>query len=331
MSTKKRTKKRKLKARFWIIVLVLAVIIFGVIIFAVFRGPAREEPPKKGHILYNITHAPSTQLEEIDVDLLSSFAEVYDLSGRKVLFTKDADGKARPASLTKMMTALVFLENTKDLDRKTAVPASVVKELEGTDIARLDLYAGEKLSGKDLLYGLLLSSAADCAYTMAEKTAGSEKAFVKMMNEKAEKLGMKNTSFGNPVGLDDDKTYTTASDLIRLMRHALKNKTFRKVITSKKYTIEPTNKRSTPISLHSTVFSKFENGSPYVRGGKTGTTDGAQNCLATLAEINGNQYLCVTCHAETTYDHPLPSGEDAETVYEEIDEQIDEIIEKEYK
>ena len=325
-----RTKRHTFKLRFFIILLI-AVVAVGILIFTVFRGPETFDPPEKGHLLYNLKHSPASQVEKIDVDLHSRYAAVYDLTGKRLLYTKNADKKARPASLTKVMTAILAIENIEDLDKKIAVPRKVVDDLEKTDLARLGLVPGEKLSGQELLYGLLLPSAADCADTLAVAAGGSKKAFVKMMNEKAKSLKMKNSSFGNPIGDDDDFTYTTAKDYLKLLRYALKNKTFRKVFCTKKYVLPSSNKRSYPISMHNLTYSKFTGNADYNKGGKTGTTDGAQLCLCTLGELNANKYLTVTMYAKPTTKHPLPTGEDATEIYEEIEDKVNDIIEKEYK
>ena len=325
-----RTKKHTFKLRFFIILLV-AVVAVGILIFTVFSGPKTYGPPEKGHILYNMNHSPASQVENIDVNLNSRYAVVYDLTNKHLLYEKNADKKARPASLTKVMTAIVALENIEDLDKKITVPRKVVDTLEKTDLARLGLVAGEKLTGKELLYGLLLPSAADCADTLAVSVGGSKKAFVKMMNEKAKELKMNNTSFGNPIGDDDDATYTTAKDYLKLLRYALKNKTFRKIFCTKKYVLPASNKRDYLISMHNLTFGKFTGNADFILGGKTGTTDGARHCLATLGELNANNYLTVTMYAKPSTKHPLPTGEDATTVYKEIEKETNDIIEEEYK
>ena len=325
-----RTKKHSFKPKFFIILLI-AVVALGVVIFVVFSGPKTYDPPKKGHILYELKHSPASQVEKINVDLKSRYAAVYDLTSRRLLFTKNANKKARPASLTKVMTAIVALENIDNLETEIPVPRKVVNDLEKTDLARLGLVPGEELTGRELLYGLLLPSAADCANTLAVAAGGSIKGFVRKMNEKAKELKMNNTSFGNPVGDDDDKTYTTAKDYLKLLRYALKNRTFKKIFCTKKYTLASSNKRNYPIDMHNLTFTKFTGDASFIKGGKTGTTDGAQLCLATLGELNANQYLTVTMYAKPSAKHPLPTGEDATAVYNEIEDETNEIIDREYK
>ena len=325
-----KTKRHTFKLRFFIILLI-AVVAVGILIFTVFRGPETFDPPEKGHLLYNLKHSPASQVEKIDVDLHSRYAAVYDLTGKRLLYTKNADKKARPASLTKVMTAILAIENIEDLDKKIAVPRKVVDDLEKTDLARLGLVPGEKLSGQELLYGLLLPSAADCADTLAVAAGGSKKAFVKMMNEKAKSLKMNQTSFGNPVGQDDSKTFTTANNYLKLLLYALKNKTFRMVFCTKEYILPASNKRSYPIAVSNSTFSKFTGTAGFIKGGKTGFDDEAQYCLATFGELNANKYLTVTMYAKPTTKHPLPTGEDATEIYEEIENNVNDIIEKEYK
>lgn len=144
------------------------------------------------------------------------YAQIYllvNLDNDTVIFEKDADKQAAPASLTKIMTATVVLENCKDLDEEVEASYEAIHLLDGTGSSIVGLEPGEKMSIKNLLYCLLVRSGNDAANVLAMHVGGSIEGFVKMMNDKAAALGCKNTHFANVHGLDDPNHYTTARDL----------------------------------------------------------------------------------------------------------------------
>ena len=159
---------------------------------------------------------------------------------------------------------------------------------------------GERVKAKYLLYGVLLPSGAECCMTFAENISGSESAFVKLMNEKANQIGLQNTHFTNCTGLHDRNHTSSVKDIAVLLQYALKNQAFYQVFTSRYYSIPPTNQHPEGFTFYSTVFQNqavetIHNGE--LLGGKTGYTEQAGQCLASLATINGKQYLLVTAGA----------------------------------
>ena len=161
--------------------------------------------------------------------------------------------------------------------------------------------AGEIVTAKDMLYGMMLSSGADGAVGLACELCGSEAAFVQQMNLKAKALGMSDTHFTNVTGLHDDNHYSTLKDLSILLQAALKNEMFRKVFTTGMYETEPTNKHPEGLVFESTFFRKISVNAMkdvFLLGGKTGFTDEAGLCLATLASCNQQEYILITAGAK---------------------------------
>lgn len=306
-----------------ILILMLAASASGWFMYNAVDLTGPQIPPEKGDPLYIMSHSPSQLLDSVDVDHLTSRnATVFDLENSKVIYSKAANRKTRPASLTKMMTCLVAIENIKDLNDKFTFSSKLINKLDGTGLAVAGFKKNETVSCKTLLYGTMLPSGADCACALAKKSAGSEKKFVALMNKKAKKLKMSRTHFSNPVGSDSRGTYTTTNDLTKLLKYALKNKTFRKVFTSKKHKVPVTNITKKKRILRSTVFGKIGRNAGYIKGGKTGTTGGALNCLATLASLRGNEYICITTYAKSTAKDSRPAGTDAKKVYSKIDRRL---------
>ncbi len=243
-------------------------------------------------------------LEE-DVDfpsVKSDFIYMIDMDTGQVMIDKGSEDQIYPASMTKMMTLLVAIENAPALDSTMTLGPEVFAGLAEAHASVAGFKPGEIVSVKDLLYGLFLPSGADAAQALALEEAGSEAAFVDLMNEKAAELGMSGTHFVNTSGLHDPDHYTTLRDLEKLMRYALENPTFNEIFQTRRYTATP--------SLHpgglvweSTLFAKISSTDPAkiandsILGGKTGYTNPAGLCLASIAEKNGTRYLLITAHA----------------------------------
>lgn len=236
--------------------------------------------------------------------LLCNTAVLIDATTGTILAEKNADKKMYPASLTKIMTAILAIE-MGELSDVIKVDDDTPYEIEGSHIA---LEPGEILTLKDMLYALMLPSANDAALAIAKHYGGSEEDFVKMMNNKAKELGAINTNFVNPHGLHDDNHYTTAADLALITKYAMKNETFRTIVKTKRYEIKQTNKKSEIryfANLNKLVHNSGYNQiyvdgayiSPeyeYATGVKTGYTPEAGNTLVASAEKNGTQLILVT-------------------------------------
>ena len=250
----------------------------------------------KNNILTIFDKPPVT----LDNEIKSEHAVLMDLKTGKVICKKSCDTKTYPASLTKIMTAILAIENIPDLNEKVAVPENIYNTLQGEDASMAGFLPNENVKAIDLLYGTMLPSGADAAESLAIHISGSEDKFVQLMNKKAKELGMSNTHFTNAIGLHNDDHYTTASDLAKLLRYALNSSTFKEIYTSSKYSTSKTEKHSNGLTFYSTMFksmstAEFSGGK--IIGGKTGYTDEAGLCLASLAEKNGKEYILITTGA----------------------------------
>lgn len=238
----------------------------------------------------------SNALLPLTVFALSTESEgiiVFDLNTENDIYSKNANEKLYPASITKIMTCILTLENC-DLDEIITVDKNTPYEIYGSNIA-LEPY--EEISVKDLLYGLMLPSANDAASVLAKHISGSIEDFADLMNEKAKELGMTNTHYVNPHGLHDKNHYTTANDMKQLVIYAMKNSTFREIVSTSHYTIQSTNKKeerkliTTNNLLYNTSPHKIIVNGKYIGrqyegclGIKNGYTDYARNTLVSYVK-----------------------------------------------
>lgn len=218
------------------------------------------------------------------------------------VFNKNYNKRTAPASLTKIMTALVALENCEDLTLPVTISQYAIDSLVGTDSSTAGLVPGETVTMYDLLNCLLVKSANEAAIAIAEYVGGSVPAFLEMMNKKAKELGCKDTNYVNVHGLDQEGHYTTAHDLYLICKEAMKNPTFEKIVGQTSYTLPKTNMSEERI-LPATNFMMNSNYTDcylsYVTGIKTGTTDDAGRCIITKASKNGYNYLAIIMGADS--------------------------------
>lgn len=214
---------------------------------------------------------------------------VLDRLSKNILYGKNEKNKVKMASTTKIMTAIVVLENSS-LD--TTVEAS--KKAAGTGGSRLGLKTGDKITIRDLMYGLMLCSGNDAAVCLAESVGGSIEGFAELMNTKAQELGLSNTHFESPHGLDSDGHYTTAYELAIISDYALKNSTFCNIVGTKNYTVAI---NGLPKNLSNT--NELLGNLNGVYGIKTGFTNGANRCLVTACKRGDMDIICVVLGADT--------------------------------
>ena len=231
-------------------------------------------------------------------------ALLYDLGSDSIVFAQDIDVQLYPASLTKVMTALLTIEMQSDLDAMVTVTREGLKGQEpgGSNVA---LKVDEQMSVRDLLYCLMVKSGNDAASVLAVQNSGSIEAFVEVMNQKAQELGCTGTHFMNPHGLHHDEHYTTARDMARITAAAMQYPLFEEIFTTTEYTVPATN-LSEARELKTTNYLIRSNGYPVVvdsrvLGGKTGNTSKAGRCLVALAEKNGMKLLSVVLGAKAEY------------------------------
>lgn len=231
------------------------------------------------------------------LELNSKYAVLYNLNEDKVIYEKNKDEKVSIASLTKIMTALVAIDNIKDFDEKVTITSDMLRFLDEYNAYVIGLKVNQKVTYNDLLYGTLLPSGADCARALAVSIAGSEEEFVKMMNDKAKELGLDNTYYQNSIGLDQNRHYSTTDEVAKLLIEALKNKKFKEVFTTKSYVLSDKS-----MTLYSSLVSNAKTYGldiNYFEGAKTGYTLDAGKCLASVAldSENNIEYLLVTIYA----------------------------------
>lgn len=226
--------------------------------------------------------------EEIP-DVNSRSCVVLDRNSGTILYGKNEKNQVKMASTTKIMTAIVVIENTS-LDQTVEVS----KKSAGTGGSRLGLKTGDKITIRDLLYGLMLRSGNDAAVCLAESVAGSVAEFSNLMNAKAQELGLLNSHFESPHGLDSDGHYTTAYELALLSNYALKNQTFLTIVGTKNYTVTINGYPKT-LSNTNELLGNL-NG---VYGIKTGFTNGANRCLVTACKRGEMDIICVVLGADT--------------------------------
>ena len=222
---------------------------------------------------------------------------VYDRISKSMIIGKNEDVKSAMASTTKIMTTIVILEKA-DLNETVTVSAKAG----GTGGSRLGLKRGDKASVRDLLYGLMLRSGNDAAVALAEHVGGSVKGFAELMNEKAIELGLTNTHFVTPHGLDDANHYTTALELAKLTDYAMNNETFAKIVGTKSTTIY-INNQSRQINNTNELLGVL-NG---VVGVKTGFTNNAGRCLVTETKRNNIDIITIVLGADTKKDRTKDS------------------------
>ncbi|MBQ8894017.1 MAG: D-alanyl-D-alanine carboxypeptidase [Clostridia bacterium] len=199
----------------------------------------------------------------------------------EVLEAENGDVRLPMASTTKIMTALVVLDSV-GINESVTIPA----EAAGIEGSSLYIKAGEVYTVEELLYGLMLQSANDCAVALAWYAGGeNEASFIQKMNQKAQEMGLQNTHFANPNGLSAEGHYTTAKELALIMAEAMKNEKFREITATKRYTV-----KEQTIVNHNRLLSLYSG----CIGGKTGYTMEAGRCLVTVAQRNGASLICVT-------------------------------------
>lgn len=240
-----------------------------------------------------------------DLTITSPVALLMESNTGVVLYNKGGYDKMYPASTTKIMTAILTLENCK-LDDIATVSREAIFSVP-SDYTNANLQVDEELSIKDLLYAFLIPSANDCGYVLAEHIAGSTEKFADMMNEKAKEIGCQNTHFTNPSGIQDENHYSTAYDLALMGRYAMKNEIFREIVSTSKYTLPTSNKYEAADRIFVNTNFLIRENQPkyyykYATGIKTGFTDDARDCVVASAKKDGIEYIAVILYAGYTSD-----------------------------
>ena len=235
-----------------------------------------------------------------DFEIKSDKVIMVNLNEDMILYHKNENEKTQIASLTKIITAITVIENVDDLNQKVKITSNMLVGLDG--YAKAGYKVGDEPTYFELLYALMLPSAADAGQALAIATAGSIDNFASMMNDKIKEIGVKNSHFSNPVGMDDDDNYSTANDLYVILKYALKNEKFKAIYEAKEYYAQELGKTIYK-TLSQTAKQKNIDIS-IIKGAKTGFTYDAGLCLATTSSENNVDYLIVVLNADVdSIDH----------------------------
>lgn len=246
------------------------------------------------------------------IDLYSKNAILYDLNGNILLYELNSKEKIHIASLTKIMTVIVALENIDDVNKKVTLTSKVFEGLIESDAAVVGFQLGEQVTFLDLLYGTMLPSGADAAQALAIHTSGSIEKHIKLMNEKAKSLELKNTKFSSVTGLIETNQYSTVEDIATLLKYSLKNEIFKEIFTDKSYTA------TNGLAMYSTLLfygNQYNLSTKYIKGAKTGYTEASGLCMASISDLDDMNLLLVTAGA-SSLDNRIFQIKDAINVYE---------------
>lgn len=250
--------------------------------------------------------SPTAATAQIGEELASEFAIVIDLDGGAILAQKNAEVLISPASMTKILTILVAAEHVENLSDTVVIDFDITDYCYRNDCSVAGFFRDEAVTVEDLFYGTILPSGAEAALGLAKYVAGSQEAFVELMNEKAEELGLADTAhFTNCVGLYDKAHVCTAYDMAMILKAAMENDLCREVLSTKVHEIPASETHPEGMVLSNWFLRKIEDHVPeafQVVGAKTGFVAQSGNCAASWAQdAGGNSYLCVTGNAFSSW------------------------------
>lgn len=254
---------------------------------------------------------------------ISKAVYLYNLTDEKEVLSKNENEKLPMASLTKIMTVRVALKNISDLGAPCPIDMDSYYRAVEMNASMAGFVGGEATSYRDLLYATMLASAGEAADSLAVNISGSMDNFVALMNREAESLGLKDTSYANADGMDDPRNFQSAKDCAMLIKDSLNDGNFRAIFTKRDFVTRPTPDHPDGLYLESTIFShlkKYKQNGFEIIGGKSGTTDDAGLCWATLAEKDGKEYILVVMGVPYDDINNLNDGHIEETlrIYENI-------------
>lgn len=245
---------------------------------------------------------------DVSPTLQSQYAYVYDYTNNQVLLDKASTERMYPASMTKLMSALLLAEHVTDWNAQITITEEMVAGLREANASMVDWGVGAVVDMNALLYGMMLPSGADACYAAAFVVSGNIESFVDLMNQKASELCMKDTHFTNPTGLHDDNHYSTCQDIAKLMKACIDNDAIR--TATETYYYEDIA-GGTYYSTWAKSLEQAGQSANGLLGGKTGYTEQGMRCFASFGEMNGMKIISVTGHAEPIYSNLT----DAATIY----------------
>ena len=254
-------------------------------------------------LILSVVTVPAGAYAPSEFSVNAEHCMLVNTDTNEILYKKNIDDKIYPASITKLLTALVVCENIKDYNETVTIDGVLLDSLLGTDSSLSYVSAGEVLTIDQMLHYLLITSGNDIALSLANYIGGTVDGFTDMMNKTAKRLGMNSSNFVNPHGLPDNNHYTTVSDIHKLAVAAFSVDKIKEICSTSRHTIASTNKSGERlvattnylIDRSTTYYYK------YCTGGKTGYTESAGRCIVSTAEKEGMHYLCIVMKADPNY------------------------------
>lgn len=252
-----------------------------------------------------------------DLNINAKYYGVYMSNNLDALYESNSDQKVPIASITKIMTAIVCIDNIQDLSQTVKVNLAEVQKYYNDEYSVAGLRDSQEISYYDLIATMLIPSGADSAACIAINVFGDYSKFIEAMNEKAKEIGMNSTSFANPIGADDPNNYSTVYDVALMMKYALDNDIIKDLMSRYKYTI-----KGGSITVHNALFvlaNLYGLDVSKIAGGKTGMTGDAGYCLATYSNNEENPLICIVLGCDIISGR-LPHIEDSQNLYNYVDE-----------
>ena len=311
-------KKINIKA---VIICAVAVALAAVLALVLIKPPVSNNEKGANNSALNIPSEPepeppfatfqSENTKPFAYAIKSEYGVLIDSDTGEIIYQKNADAKIYPASLTKILTLLVAVENITDFNDTFQMTSEIIDPHYKADASMAGFAPEEYVSIRDLLYGAILPSGADATSALGIYVAGSEEAFATLMNKKIEELGITTAHFCNTSGLHDNNHYCTVKDMAVILKAAIENETCREILSTYQYTTAASPQNPEGLPLVSTMFSRMTGEEPEgatILGGKTGFTDEAGNCLATFGKNDdGRNFIMVTMKSDykwkSIFDH----------------------------
>lgn len=253
--------------------------------------------------------------------IVSSNAIAIHENSSQIVMGKNYEKRIHPASMTKVMTAIIGLEKAGNLNDRVSISQDIIDYCIQNGLSVSGFEAGDKPRVKDLLYGILLESGGESSIALARYISGTEEEFASLMNEKALTIGMDSTHFSNPTGITDENNYSTVKDIALLFNYAIKNKNFKKIVETQKYEATGIRGKFTKEEIYNNLFYKRNSmniSKDYIRCGKTGYTSAAGLCLVSCGSIDDEDYIVVTAHANGNSQTEQFNLTDTVKIYEQL-------------